>query len=359
MIDPFATAAELLAPDDDPERIVRGRYQLPTLTFDDAGRPVTGAAPPPRGWQRVTTLAKAIGDAHALDLWHQRQLIEGMVLRPDYLDLAASALANGRDNPAALRREMDRIAELILAASASDRGAVLGTSAHGFTEAQDRGLIHHARPVWTERLRAYGDTLDAHGLRIMPQWVERKVVILPYKLAGTIDRILHDMTINELVIDDLKSQKRLLTWVEIAAQLAAYALADAMWDRERGCYVDMPRVSQDIAVVAWMPAEHPDRTAGVDMFNVDLERGRAALDLAARVAKLRAEARSTRQTWGTLRPMPALSVVERFARRLADVSTRAEGSAVWAEIEKAGCGGVPELRDAARDALARLTTPML
>jgi len=365
--DPFATPSQLAAGrDEDPARITGGRYRLPELIIEtcpacaQVGRnewcdtcygqvSIRTGGQKKGGRQRVTTLVKAIGDARALDLWHQRQLLYGIVKRPDYFDLLCAIVSTTFD-PVILKNELDRLSGLILAAAGADEGATLGTAFHGFTEAQDLGLMHYARKVWHGKIKNYRDGLQAQGLAVEPHYIERIVVVERYSLAGTLDRILADDVGGGFVIGDLKSQKKFWTWLEIAAQLAAYAMADAMWDRGKLCFVEMPAVSQDEAVVAWMPIigdafgdSARDTTStgdrdGVDFFRVDLEKGRAALDLCWQVDRMRSEAKSKAQTWGLLRPAPVMAATEAFARRLDSVGTPAEGSAVWAEIVKAGMG---------------------
>lgn len=364
-LDPFATTSTLGTDDEDPERITGGRYRLPDLTVSPQdGSLVTGLTARKGGWQRVTTLVKAIGDARALDLWHQRLLVLGMVKRPDLYDLACATVATTA--PEDMRAALEDMAGRLLLAAGADEGANLGTAFHGFTEAQDLGLMHYARRIWHGKLRNYRDGLGVQRLQVVPELIERRVVVLKYGLAGTLDRILFDAVTGSHRVGDLKSQKRFWTWLEISAQLAAYAMADAMWDRALMRYVDMPKVETDLAVVAWMPVDgNSEETArqrtstedvdGVDFFNVDLAKGREALELCHRVDRMRSDAKSKHQTWGLLRPAPELSLVEAYARRLADVSTPAEGSAVWAEITGLGLDGTPELVALARESASRFS----
>lgn len=366
-LDPFATA-ETMGPDEEnPERITGGRYRLPdlkvTMITGEAPELVTGDGPRKGGWQRVTTLVKAIGDARALDLWHQRKLLYGLVIRPDLYDLACATVATTPE--AQLRGALEKLATRILVAAGADEGANLGTAFHGFTEAQDLGLIHYARRKWHGKLSNYADGLAAQGLQVLPECVERRVVILKYGLAGTLDRVLRDLAAGVLRIGDLKSQKAFWTWLEIAAQLAAYAMADAMWDRAKLAYVQMPPVAQDRAVVSWMPVEHPaaresgvpSLADGVDFFDVDLEKGRRALEKCYQVDRLRSEAKSAGQTWGLLRPLPELALVEAYARRLDAVSGPQEGSALWAEVTARGLAATPELVELAEKVAARFSFP--
>lgn len=372
VLDPFATTDSYAEDEEDPTRITGGRYRLPDLTIHhrpDGTRwlETHGLKAKKGGRQRVTNRVKNIGDARALDLWHQRMLIYGMVKRPDLYDLACATVATlGQEDQAAeLKKALEDLSGRILAAAGADEGANLGTAFHGFTEAQDLGLMHYARKVWHGKLANYRTGLEAQGLEVVPGYIERKVVIERYGLAGTLDRVLLDQITGQLLIGDLKSQKKFWTWLEIAAQMAAYAMADAMWDRNKLCFIEMPKVSQDVAVVAWMPVvgdayEDTARAVtstgdrdGVDFFEVDLEKGRAALELCEKVGQLRSEAKSARQTWGVLRPAPHLAAVEAFARRLESVGSLAEGSAVWAEVHKAGLSMDPVLVPLAQEIAQR------
>lgn len=365
--DPFASPSALFGQDDDPERITAGRYRLPDLTIGPNGELITGGKRT-GGWQRVTTLVKAIGDARALDLWHQRLLVLAMVKRPDLYDLACATVATTPEDQ--LRAPLEDLAGKLLNAVGADEGANLGTAFHGFTEAQDLGMQDFARPRWRTKLVNYRNGLEEQCLVVVPELVERKIVVLKYGLAGTFDRILFDKASGVHRIGDLKSVKKFWTWLEFAAQFAAYAQADAMWDRAKMCYVEMPPVAQDFGVAVWMPVHGylPTDSArgvtstedehGVDFFNVDLERGREALELCSRVDRMRSEAKAKAQAWGLLRPAPELTVVEAYARRIEAVSSLAEGSALWAEIVKAGVSKSAELIELARERVSQLQSEL-
>ena len=345
--DPFLSAEPA---SDDPERITGGRYRLPDLTIGQEGELLTGVESRTGGWQRVTTLVKAISDAMALDLWHQRQMIIGFVLRQDLFDLACAMMSNGEPN----RQQLDSLAAKVLSAAKSDEGANWGTAMHGLSEAGDRGFPTYARKIWHGKLTNYRMGLKAHRLSIDPRYIERRIVVLRYGIAGTTDRFLWDEEAGVYRVGDLKTQKAFWGWLEIAAQEAAYQMADAVWCRERRCYEDPPPLADDYGVVMWMPLKHLEHDDQVDMFNVDLERGRVALELAHKVVQLRSETGSKFQTWGTLRPLPDLTDVQTYALRLDSVATAAEGSALWAEIAGRGLADVPELKDLATEVAQRV-----
>lgn len=352
--DPFATTSSLGEFDEDPDQ-TSGRYRLPDLLVDDVGNVIT-LGKRTGGWQRVTNLVKNIGDSRALMDWRERKVVAGLVLRPDLYDLATSIDFTAPD--ADIRKRVQDIANKAAEAAGASAGANLGTAFHGFTDAVDAGLMHYAREKWLPRLENYRTALQAHRLRIVPEFIERKVAILSYGCVGKLDRLLWDEEADCLRVGDLKTQKKFWTWLEISAQLALYQMADAMWDRAQCAWVEMPPVTSDFAVVAWMPVEHPDGTDRVDVFNVDLEQGRGFVETCAAVNRDRSTARSTKQTIGLLRPLPEMSAVEAYARRLRDVSSLAEGSAVVAEAQARGVW-CDELQEVALSAVNRLTSGLV
>lgn len=351
---------------DEQPLITAGRYRLPELIIEADGSLRTGGQKK-GGRQRVTTLVKAIGDSRALDLWHQRELMYGLVMRPDLYDLLCATVATTPD-PGDLKKALDELGPRVLAAAGADAGAALGTAFHGFTEAQDLGLMHYARHVWHGKLRNYREGLAEHGLEAHPEYTERVIVCERYNVAGTLDRLLWDTAVGVYRIGDLKSQKKFWTWLEICAQFAAYQLADAMWNRRTLRFEQMPKVADDYGICVWMPKDGAvlDSTShdvtssgqvdGVDFFQVDLAKGREALELCVQVDRMRSEAKSRKQTWGLLRPAPKLAKVEAYARRLDGVSSLAEGSVVWAEIVKAGLGQEQALVQLAKDVASKLTS---
>lgn len=347
--DPFFTTKDALFDQGDPFGITAGRYRLPDLFVNPDGSLVTGTVPKKGGRRRVTTEVKAIGDSKALGDWQLRRAAVGFVLREDLYDLMCVQVGTDPEDKDAI----DKIVRQAMNAAGADMGANLGTAFHGFTEGQDLGVASFARRRWHAKLANYASNWEAYQLQVIPEYVERKVVVERYNLAGTLDRIVLDLTTGVLHIDDTKTQKTFWTWIETAAQLAAYQLADAMWNKDTCLFEEMPATCPNVAIVNWCPEKHPGRPDAVDLFDVDLERGREALSLAVSVNALRSEAKAKGQTWGTLRPLPALGVVETYAARLRDVSTRAEGSALVSEIRARGVW-CDELADVARDSVKNL-----
>ncbi|HEU4754274.1 MAG TPA: hypothetical protein VFU47_14285 [Armatimonadota bacterium] len=352
--DPFATPAEASLTQRRADVITGGRYRLPNR--DGSHRK--------GGWTRVTNLVSAISDQYRLQQWEMRTVLRGLVLRPDLHEAMRSLVETDDPNTEAYRDEVARIAEQAKEAAGGSDGSRNGSMKHAMVEAHHGGL-----PVGTlsERARlqlaSYVDQMHVAKLRALPGMQERRVIIERFSAAGTLDNILECLLSGVLYIGDLKTQKRFWTWLEICAQLACYAHADAMWVPEEsgvaGHYVDMPPVDRSRAIVAWMPEYHPNGEPGevppeVHLYEVDIEWGWEVAQEAHRVVQLRSEGARKREPRGWLRPAPEVTAVEAYARRFAAVSTMAEGSALVAEAHRRGLW-CPELESCAKAAAARLT----
>jgi hypothetical protein len=197
----------------------------------------------------------------------------------------------------------------------------------------------------------YELALQRHKLTALPGMQERRVLVEELEVVGTLDNVTSD-DLGQLQIADLKTQRRFWTWLEIAAQLACYAHADAMWDAERERWTDMPPVKRDIALVLWMPRGGDQ----VEVFEVDIEAGWKTAQLAFQVVQDRSGGKSARNPRGRLRPAPMLTETERFAARFAACATMAEGRRLVLEAVEAGVWS-PVLKDCADKAKARILFP--
>jgi hypothetical protein len=322
-----------------PELIKNGRYYLPPID-NPTGKPVARS--------RVTTFVKAVSDTWALNRWQQWQMLVGLLQREDLYDLLRTLPTDDKDG-------ILEIADRAMEAAKSNRvgftygegGNETGTALHAYTDQVDRGELVTARSIWAPKLENYTKALRDAALEVM--FIECRVVIERFGLAGTFDRVLAyanpSSTVNPLFIGDLKTQKKFYTWWEIAMQLALYAHADAMWDPEKWCYIDMPPVSWDIAIVAHMPMVHdgddPDR---VQLYEVDIAEGWKACQLVSDVRTLRSAGRRWGRPLGTL--SGSLSAIERYALRLRDAASQGDLTTLGAEMFEYFRGKIPsELRD--------------
>lgn len=370
--DPFAVPAAVKVSHRG-EIITGGRYRLPHRDGTHKKR----------GWMRVTNLVSAYSDQFGLRMWEIEQVLLGLAHGATFGDtpeelitaLYAELLGAGLDRMERdERREwVEGFIERCKDASGGNAGAKYGTHRHAVVEAHHTGLpLGYQVPSVRRQLSLYASALVRNKLEALPGMQERRVLIESVDAVGTLDNILHCLVTDILMIGDLKTQKRFWTWLEIGAQFACYANADAMWDEQTSRWVDMPPVSRDIGLVLWMPRPVcPLRDCGqtlpceahpgpmpephVDIYEVDLKAGWATARRAFEVVADRAAARRKDSPRAWLRAAPPPSLTEQYAARFAAVETAAEGSALVAEATQRGVWDAT-LAECARQAAARVLT---
>jgi hypothetical protein len=243
----------------DPRHDRWGRYILPD--------PTTGQEHP---WTRATTLASSIADTWGLTAWKMRMVAKGIASRPDLLALAAATSVEDK-------KKLDGIASDALEAAGGSTGANLGIALHSFTEQFDRGEAPEIPELWQADLDAYALALEAAGIEVFADWIERVVICEQFAVAGTFDRIVR--VDGAFHVADVKTGADLsYGWGEIAVQLALYAHAEWMWEAGVG-YGPMPPLSHDRALVIHLPA----RKARCDLYWVDIAAGWEAGQMCAGV----------------------------------------------------------------------------
>ena len=269
----------------------------------DPRGPVRAARPGHRSgtlWTRVTTAAKTISDTFTLNRWGRRMAVKGLTMREDLYVLAAATPLEDRDT-------LNDIADQAIDFAGAKVGASLGISLHAFTEQHDRGQEVTAPVKYRPHVAAYAAALAEHGLEVVPEYIERIVLVRKYAVAGRLDRIFRVtrdvlfelpgmapfvLTAGTLILGDLKTGRDLsYGWLEIAVQLALYGNADLLWNRESEEYEPMPELDTRVAIVVHLPARQDD--ASCEMFDVNLAQGWSA-------AKLCFEVRAARRNSGGL-----------------------------------------------------------
>lgn len=355
MEDPFATGDDLAGVELARKRgqiITAGRYRLPDLD----GSPKKG------GWQRVTNLVKAITDQFSLRVWEIEQILVALHVNEEKVLAALRSILiriQGQDY-AARRAGIEEFLDFCKNLSGGNEGAKFGNARHELVEA-DHLAIPTAVPdaFARQHLHLFKSALVRNELERVPDLAERRVVIPRFDAIGTLDAVLLDLRRKSLHIGDLKTQKQFWTWLEIAAQLACYANAVAMWvptdpkNARVGRWVDMPKVDLSIAFVLWMPKNHPSGEPAVDVYEVDIEAGLRTAELAREVVLERRGGKSAKNPRAWLREAPAVTETERYAARFAAVSSRQEGSALVEECKRKGLWNIV-LADEAKQALERL-----
>lgn len=350
--DPFAVAEDL-----GPEPVRRslvtgGRYRLPNR--DGTHRPY--------GWQRVTNLVGAISDQRRLQDWELRTVLQGVATDSRLYAELVDYLSTGPDRSSAEYRDlMTRFASRAKEAGGGNDGARWGSARHVEWERYltDPDQVHGPE---RRRFALLRQALAEAGLEPVPGWQEQRVLVEELEAVGTLDNLLWDHRWQVHRIGDLKTQRKVWTWLEIEAQLACYARATARWvpddpaDPTVGRWEDMPPVDRSLGVVLSVPRVPDPGAPEVEIKGVDLERGWVTAQLAYQVVRQRSAARSTRAPrsgWSWV-SMPAWARVEQYGRAFARVTTVREGREVTRAAMADGVWG-PELQAAARRAVERVT----
>lgn len=253
----------------EPRRDQWGRYILPD--------PTTGED---RGWVRATTVSSLLSDRYNLEKWAQRMVVLGLAQRPDLLALAKASNADDK-------RRLDGIAQSAKDAAASDARANIGTAIHAATEALDRGEPVELGAPYDRDVEVYRKTMKAIGLRVVPGWIERIVVVphLGEGVAGTLDRLVMCDEWDLPRIADIKTGSTVkFSGLDHAVQQAIYANATHYWDAEREDLMPAPEIDKTKALIIHLSAGE----ARCEIHELDIVAGWEAAQVAAEVRAWRA-----------------------------------------------------------------------
>lgn len=325
MPDLFEMAAK--AVDDQQEGAVtprydgKNRYLIPDP--DNPGKTIA--------WTRATNLAKVLAETEALQRWGERMVVQGLTQRGDLLAQAQSV-----QDPASYdgRKTLDRVARAAKDAAGAWTRANQGTSLHTLTERVDTGKIDPAEinTPWGGMIRAYVDAMNKAGVTILPEHVERTVIVKRFKVAGTFDRIVR-MPNGELWIADLKTGRSLdYSMGDIAIQLALYAHADAIYDFELEQFLPMPEVSQTQALIMHMPVE----ATGVTLHRVNIIHGWEAAHLAEKVKHWRKFKGLSEPVVNVPVEAEDLGLSQKWVGRIVEAKSADELGLIWREATAAG-----------------------
>lgn len=272
------------------------RYMLPD--------PITGE-PVPRGYGRVSNLASSLDDPYGIHQWEQGLLIEGMLEDPElpaaYRRLAdaitpddqAAALAAHRitANCATPRQGLAALRAHAMWVAGRDLKADLGTAFHTIAEHSDANQPITSAPLQAlEALHAYDQALIAHGIEIIPEWIEACVVNPAVGVAGRADRFVRVPGVEHPVVADLKTGKTEGREIQHAIQLACYAHATHIWTPDG--YKPMPEVDHDLGLVIAVDLE-----AGTcEIVPLNIAEGWRRAQIAAEARKANTEPKAVRAT---------------------------------------------------------------
>lgn len=248
---------------------------------DQYGRPkiIPPGGGKPRGYTRMSSLAKVLDDKSNLVNWKARMAAIGLRQRPALMTRLSGIVASGNLDDYKVKRAIDAIVdEATEAAGASDKASI-GTGLHELTEALDTGVMpQHVDAHDMARLLAYQDAtaeLEAVGM-------EGFVVLDELQAAGSYDRLWRCPD-GRVRLGDLKTG----AWdakdpMGVAAQLAGYARGKH-YDPLTGERFDLhPDLDTSVGLLISLP---PD--GGCEVIPLDLDLGWAVLQVASKVHTLR------------------------------------------------------------------------
>lgn len=246
----------------EPRRDRWGRYLITT----PSGKSV--------GHTRATTWAKTLADTWALTEWSKRVVAVGMARRPDLVALAANKTADDKD----ALREVIEAAEETGGANEKRR---IGTALHEMLELIDGGATANVPAQFAPHIEAYRKAMESGGVTVLPEFIERVIVVDSLTVAGTADRIVE--VDGKRYIADLKTGSDPLKFGagDIAIQLALYARGDALWNTATSAREPMPEVDQTKALVIHLPAT--DAAPVCTLHWVDIDAGWSVAQLAGTV----------------------------------------------------------------------------
>jgi hypothetical protein len=259
----FLNAAPRKAVDED--IIVNGRYQI-----------LLDGSKKTKLHTRVTTFASTLEDRYNLEKWALRMVALGLVKRSDLYALVASTHP---DDKQALNDLCDQAKK----AANADAKANMGTALHAMCQRVDEGEdITFPEPVQSD-VAAYRAAMDKAGIVVIPDMIEKVVVLNDLNLAGKFDR---GVTFgSSKYIADLKTGADLTFGMDsIAVQLACYANADSLYEPKTKKHTPMPGdIDKDLAIVIHLPAGQ----AVCNFYWVDIKAGWEAAIHAAFARKWR------------------------------------------------------------------------
>lgn len=213
-----------------------GRYVLP------------GPDEQEESWTRATTFAATLAEQYGLRIWKERQVVWGLSRRPDLLTMA-STISGPED-----KKALGEIVDEAHVAAGTQAKANRGTAIHNACAAAERGAWEKVPAELRPHAAKYLKAMIEGGLRILPDMVERTVIVKQYQVAGTFDNLVMCPD-GQLRVSDKKTGRMDYSDTEFAVQMAIYANADAIFNYDTGRYEPMPAVAKDYAILAHIDPE--------------------------------------------------------------------------------------------------------
>lgn len=298
---------------DEPEESLynkKKRYNLPHMD----------GSPYPMGYMRCTNLAGAFADQKALMDWREGKVMLGLRAREDlYMEFSATNFEAMTDDER--KAALKEFAEKSGNAAQADEGSTRGTAHHLMVGAHHEHGARIGTKAMQQRLIAYERLLEEKKLEAVPGLQERVVVWFKGDVAGKFDNVYVCQRTGCLLIGDLKAQEKFYSMQEAEIQLAVYAHADALWNREKRKWEPMPRVRKDVGVIV-----HMDKNStNVELKRVNIARGWRNAQLALEIVRQRSackNAETMRETTWML--LDEVDVKDPYVSRIQESCTLSE-----------------------------------
>ena len=236
-----------------------------------------------QGYTRATTVAKALDDQSSLMTWNARMTALGLAARAD---LYAALTTVDPDD----RKAIDGICKRASEAGGATVRRDLGTAIHAMLEQSFVNPDYVAPEQFRADIEAVHQALADAGARVLPEYVERMVVLDGPQIAGTCDGVL-EIGGQRFLFDNKTGSLTSLKFGNLAwaIQMAIYSQADALYtqgaaaDGSQDVREPMPDVSRERAVIVHIEPN----SAACTLHWIDLTVGADALQVALDVRRFR------------------------------------------------------------------------
>jgi hypothetical protein len=212
----------------------------------------------------VTTVAKIPDDTYRLEQWAKRQVAIGLASTPVLIEAVAAHFDD--------RQKIDDYCDQAMEAAKAHTGATRGTAAHRITERHDLGEPIMDTPLSAYVVASWQAALEAAGLEVVTDYIERIVVYPDRFIAGRFDRLCRRRSDGRLVVVDVKGGQRAIEYPHsIAVQMALYANAPLLAGPvpanggETDLFEAMPDVDREWGYIFHLPEEGDAAVAKVDI----------------------------------------------------------------------------------------------
>lgn len=238
-------------------------------------------------FRRPSSAGKILDDEANLVDWQKRTIVYGAAQRPDLM-AEVSVLDFERD-----KKPIRDIVEECLVSGKGTQAANKGTAIHKMLDRIDRGDEWTPAPNYVAACDSYVDAMAGYGL--IPIDVEVHCVNVRYRMAGTMDRRYRTtrtlvtpygeiVPIGSIIAGDTKTGRTLeYAAGSYATQIAAYVGSDFYDVDNNEMRPFDPPTYQPWALIVHVVADE----ARTDLYWVDMEAGREALELAEHVRNWR------------------------------------------------------------------------